>query len=94
MARTLVGVGHGSLVMSHRVVAVLNPAGQSIRKLREDAKKRGLIVDATQGRKTRAVLLLDTGHLLLSAVQPDTIALRLERGEGLPEREADLEVTT
>ncbi len=94
MARNLVGVGHGSLVVSHRVVAVLNPAGQSIRRLREDAKKRGLIVDATQGRKTRAVLVLDTGHLLLSAVQPETIAQRLERGEGLPEREAELEAAT
>ena len=89
MARKLVGVGFGSLVMATRVIAVLNPAGQSIRKLREDAKARGLVIDATQGRKTRAVLLLDTGHLLLSAVQPETLAMRLDKGEGLPEPEAE-----
>jgi regulator of extracellular matrix RemA (YlzA/DUF370 family) len=89
MARKLVGVGYGSLVNGQRIVAVLNPAGQGIRRLRSEAKKRGLIVDATQGRKTRAVVLLDTGHLLLSAVQPETLAIRLEKGEGLPEAEGE-----
>ncbi len=89
MARKLIAVGFGSLLVGHRIVAVLNPAGQSIRRLRDDAKKRGLIIDATQGRKTRAVLLLDTGHLLLSAIQPETLAQRLEKGEALPDAETE-----
>lgn len=76
----LVPVGFGSVVVGRRVVAVLNPAGSSARRLRDDHRDRGLLVDATQGRKTRSLLLLDTGHLLLSAVQVDTVSQRLSKG--------------
>ena len=76
----LVPIGFGSLVVPARVLAVLNPAGSPARRLREESRERGHLVDATQGRKTRSMILLDTGHLVLSGVQAETVAQRIEKG--------------
>ncbi|MGE4651475.1 MAG: DUF370 domain-containing protein [Myxococcota bacterium] len=80
--RTLLGVGYGNVVMASRVVAVVTPASAPMKRLREEAAQRGKLVDATQGRRTRSILVLDDDHVVLSAINPETIASRLAR-EGL-----------
>ena len=80
-SRTLLGVGYGNLVMASRVVAVVAPASAPMKRLREEAFQRGKLVDATQGRRTRSILVLDDDHIVLSAINPETIASRLERDD-------------
>jgi regulator of extracellular matrix RemA (YlzA/DUF370 family) len=78
----LLNIGYGNVVAASRVVAVISPNAAPIRRLREEAKERGKLVDATQGRKTRSVIVTDSDHVVLSAVQAETIAQRLgEEGE-------------
>ncbi len=74
----LLNVGYGNVVAAHRVIAVVGPAAAPIRRLREEARERGKLVDATQGRKTRCVIVTDSDHVILSAVQVETIADRLQ----------------
>ena len=76
----LVNVGYGNVVVAERVVAVVGPAAAPVRRLRENAKDGNKLIDATEGRKTRSVIVLDSDHVLLSAVQAETIQRRL-RGE-------------
>lgn len=83
----LVSIGYGNVVAATRVVAVVGPAAAPIRRLREDARERGKLVDATQGRKTRSVIVTDSDHVILSAVQAETIALRLAQAEAAEEAE-------
>ncbi len=78
----LLNVGYGNVVLANRVIAVVGPAAAPVRRLREDARKRGKLVDATQGRKTRSVIVTDSDHVILSAVQAETIAARLLVPEG------------
>ena len=73
----LLNVGYGNVVLANRVVAVVGPGAAPVRRLREDARERGKLVDATQGRKTRSVIVTDSDHVILSAVQAETIAIRL-----------------
>lgn len=81
----LVHVGFGNLVVGERIVALIGPASAPIKRLKEEAAKEGRLVDATQGRKTRAILVMDSGHVILSALHPETLAHRFE-GEGEEER--------
>ena len=66
------------MVASERVIAIINPSSAPLRRLREEARDAGLLVDATQGRKTRSVLIMDSKHVVISAIQPETIASRFE----------------
>ena len=77
----LVNVGYGNAIVAARVVAVVGPAAAPIRRLREEARGRGKLVDATEGRKTRSVIVLDSDHVVLSAVQVETIGIRLGGSE-------------
>ena len=72
----LLNIGFGNLVLVSRVVAVVNPAAAPMRRLREDAKDAGRLIDATQGRKTRSIIVTDSNHVILSAVQAETIGQR------------------
>lgn len=72
----LVHIGFGNMVVAERVVAIISPASAPIKRLREEARAAGLLVDATQGRKTRAVLVMDSRHVVISAIQPETISAR------------------
>ncbi len=72
----LLNIGFGNLVIASRVVAVINPASAPMRRLREDAKEAGRLIDATQGRKTRSIIVTDSNHVILSAVQAETIGQR------------------
>ena len=78
MSSRLVHIGFGNMVASDRVVAIINPSSAPLRRLREEARDAGLLVDATQGRKTRSVLIMDSRHVVTSAIQPETIASRFD----------------
>lgn len=74
----LLNVGFGNTVMVERVIAVVNTGSSPARKLREAAKNAGLLVDVTEGRRTRSILVMDSNHVVLSSVQPDTISQRMQ----------------
>ena len=74
----LLNIGFSNYVLANRLAAILNPQSSPMRRLREDAKNEGRLVDATQGRKTRSILVLDSNHVVLCAVSPETIAMRFE----------------
>lgn len=73
----MVNIGYGNLVMAGRVIAIVSPSSSPMRRLREEATKRGKLVDATEGRRTRSIVLTDSDHVILSAITPETIATRL-----------------
>lgn len=75
----LINIGFGNYVVAARVISIVNPASSPMRRLREDARGQGLIVDATQGRKTRSIVIMDSGHVILSAIQPETVMQRFAR---------------
>ena len=79
-------IGYGNVVVAERVVAIVSPSAAPIRRLREHARERGKLVDATEGRKTRSIIVLDSDHVVLSAVQAETIERRL-RGEDAEDEE-------
>jgi hypothetical protein len=74
----LVRVGYGNLVATDRILCILNYGSLPTRKLKEDAKANKSLIDTTQGRKTRTVIVLDTNHIVLSALASETISQRLE----------------
>ncbi|EHM10136.1 hypothetical protein TheveDRAFT_1007 [Thermanaerovibrio velox DSM 12556] len=69
-------VGFGNMVSVDRIVAIISPASAPIKRLKDEAQREGRLVDATQGRKTRAILVMDSGHVILSALQPETLSNR------------------
>jgi hypothetical protein len=73
----LLNVGYGNVVVASRVIAVVEPTAAPIRRLRSEARERGKLVDATQGRKTRSVIVTDSDHVVLSAIQAETLVHRL-----------------
>ena len=73
----LVNIGFGNALKVSRILAVVNPGSSPIRKLKDDARVEKKLIDVTEGRRTRAIIILDSGHLVLSSVQPDTINQRL-----------------
>ncbi len=84
----LIHIGFGSLVSAHRLVAVVSPDSAPIKRMTQEARERGVLIDATYGRRTQAVLVMDNDHVVLSALSPETIAGRLE-GEERPEEEEE-----
>lgn len=74
----LLNVGFGNMVAEGRIVAVIAPDSAPVKRMIQEARDDGHLVDATAGRRTRAVLMMDTGHVVLSAVQPETIAGRMQ----------------
>lgn len=72
----LINIGFGNYVLAGRVVSIVNPASSPMKRLREDARDEKRLVDATQGRKTRSIIITDSNHVILSAIQPDTISQR------------------
>ncbi len=76
MGSKLVNIGFGNSVVSRRVVAIISPNAAPIRRLRDEAREDKRLIDATQGRRTRSVLITDSNHVILSAIQSETIAQR------------------
>ncbi|MBQ7036455.1 MAG: DUF370 domain-containing protein [Clostridia bacterium] len=73
----LFNIGFGNVVSSARVIAIVSPESAPIKRIVQEAKEKGMAIDATYGRRTRAVLIMDSGHVVLSAILPDTAAGRL-----------------
>ncbi|MGD0283306.1 MAG: DUF370 domain-containing protein [Dissulfurispiraceae bacterium] len=77
MKGSLIHIGFGNVIHASRVVAIINPGSSPIRKLREEARSRGKLIDATEGRKTRSIIVTDSDHIVLSAIQVETISQRI-----------------
>lgn len=77
----LINIGFGNLVSPQRLIAVVSPDSAPIKRMVQEARDRGTLIDATYGRRTRAVLITDSDHVILSAVQPETVANRLDDTE-------------
>ena len=75
----LISIGFGNIVSSDRIITIVSPESAPIKRIVQDAKEKGTLIDSTCGRKSRSVLVMDSGHVILSAIQPDTIASRLEK---------------
>ena len=73
----MLNIGYGNLVIASRVIAVVSPQSSPMRRLRDEAGSRGKLIDATQGRRTRSIIVTDSDHVILSAINPETIASRL-----------------
>lgn len=74
----LINIGFGNIVSASRVVAIVSPESAPIKRVIQEARDANILIDATYGRKTRAVVIADSGHIILSAIQPETVAGRLE----------------
>lgn len=84
----LINVGFGSMVAARRVLTVVSPDSAPIKRIIQEARDRGMLVDASYGRKTKAVLLMDTDHVILSALTPETVAARAEGRQAEEEDDA------
>jgi regulator of extracellular matrix RemA (YlzA/DUF370 family) len=76
MDTKLINIGFGNIVTANRVIAIVSPESAPIKRLIADAKEKGQLIDATYGRRTRAVIIIDSNHIVLSAIQPETVANR------------------
>ena len=74
----LINIGFGNMVNAGRLIAIVSPESAPIKRIMSEARDKGVLIDATYGRRTRAVLITDSDHVILSAVQPETVAGRLE----------------
>ncbi len=73
----LLNVGFGNVVAASRIIAIVSPGSAPMKRLKEEAREKGKLIDATYGRKTRAVIITDSDHVVLSAINPETAALRM-----------------
>lgn len=73
----LINIGFGNMVSAGRLIAIVSPESAPIKRMIQEARDRGVLIDATYGRRTRAVLIMDSDHIVLSALQPETVAGRL-----------------
>jgi extracellular matrix regulatory protein A len=81
----LINIGFGNIVAAHRIVTIIGPESAPIKRIIQEGKDKGMVIDATYGRRTRAVLVMDSGHVVLSAIQPETIANRLDQDDVIEE---------
>lgn len=80
----LINIGFGNMVSANRLIAIVSPDSAPIKRLVQEARDRGALIDASYGRRTRAVLIMDSDHVILSALQPETVANRLDGGADEP----------
>lgn len=73
----LINIGFGNMVSANRLISIVSPDSAPIKRIIQDARDKGMLIDATYGRRTRAVIVMDSDHVVLSAVQPETVANRL-----------------
>ena len=78
MSIKLINIGFGNIVSANRIISIVSPESAPIKRIIQDARDRGSLIDATYGRRTRAVIITDSDHVILSAVQPETVAARLQ----------------
>lgn len=86
MSIKLINIGFGNIVSANRIISIVSPESAPIKRIIQDARDHGSLIDATYGRRTRAVIVMDSDHVILSAVQPETVAARLnDRNEIMDE---------
>ena len=78
----LINIGFGNIVAAERIIAIVSPESAPIKRIMQEARDRGSLIDATYGRRTRAVVIMDSSHIILSSVQPETVAHRLTARPG------------
>ena len=83
----LINIGFGNMVSAGRIITIVSPESAPIKRIIQDARDRGMLIDATYGRRTRAVIIMDSDHIILSDVQPVTVAHRLDDSELLEDEE-------
>ncbi len=83
----LINIGFGNMVSTSRIISIVSPESAPIKRMIQEAREKGSLVDATYGRRTRAVIVTDSGHVVLSALQPETVGHRLDDKE-TPEPQA------
>ena len=81
----LINIGFGNMVSAGRLIAIVSPESAPIKRMVQEARENGMLIDATYGRRTRAVLVMDNDHVILSAIQPETVAGRLNTKESSEE---------
>ena len=77
MSIKLINIGFGNIVSANRIIAIVSPESAPVKRLVQEAREKSMLIDATYGRRTRAVIVTDSDHIILSAVQPETVAQRL-----------------
>ena len=77
----LINIGFGNIVSANRIVAIVSPESAPIKRIVQEAKDNRNVIDATYGRKTRGVLIMDSGHVILSSIQPETVASRMDKDD-------------
>ena len=86
MSIKLINIGFGNIVSANRIITIISPESAPVKRLIQDARERGTLIDATYGRRTRAVMIMDSDHVILVAVQPETVASRfIDKDEGQEE---------
>ena len=83
----LLNIGFGNMVSTDRLIAIVSPDSAPIKRMIQEGRDRGVLIDATYGRKTRSVVIMDSDHIVLSAIQPDTVAARPNGKEAVEEEE-------
>lgn len=81
LSPVLVNIGFGNVVAVSKVVAIVTPSSAPMKRLRDEAKKGGRLIDATEGRRTRSIVVTDSNHIILSAIQAETITQRFLEGK-------------
>ncbi|WP_045165538.1 MULTISPECIES: extracellular matrix/biofilm regulator RemA [Caldicellulosiruptor] len=87
----LINIGFGNIVSANRLIAIVSPDSAPIKRIIQEARERGMLIDATYGRRTRAVIITDSDHVILSAVQPETVAHRVIEPEEDFEEDIDVD---
>jgi len=87
----LINIGFGNIVSAQRMVAVISPESAPVKRIITEAREKGMLVDATYGRKTKSVIICDSDHVILSAVQTETVASRLSKDEFVTSEEDNIE---
>lgn len=85
MSIKLINIGFGNIVNANRIISIVSPESAPIKRIIQEARDRNILIDATYGRRTRAVIITDSDHVILSAVQPETVAQRLHSKEDISE---------
>ncbi len=91
MNTNFINIGYGNIVAVNKIVSIVNPESAPIKRMVSEAREKGVLIDATHGRKTRGVIVTDSNHVILSAVQPETVVHRLVYKEQLPVQGEDNE---
>ncbi|MEG2597614.1 MAG: DUF370 domain-containing protein [Oscillospiraceae bacterium] len=85
----LINIGFGNMVSANRIITIVSPESAPIKRIIQEARDSGVLIDATYGRRTRAVIVMDSSHVVLSAIQPETVANRFVQSEEINDEEGE-----